>query len=85
MVAAPVPADDLFMDYKYDAVYQVRVEFIQEKTGLRFMLNKVHLPYQVKTKTKLLYKRIEVPPARAMAAKKSGAPALDYRLERIIL
>ena len=82
---APLPSEDLFMDYKYDSVYQVRVEFIQEKTGLRFMLNKVHLPYQAVVKTDLLYKRIEVPPSRAIAAKKSGVSALDFQLEGITL
>jgi len=61
------------------------VEFIQQKTGLRFMLNKVHLPYRVNTRADLLYKRIEVPAARAMAAKKAGHPALDYTLEGITL
>ena len=84
-MAAPPLADNLFMDYKYDSVYQVRVEFIQEKTGMRFMLNKVHLPYQVVTKTNLLYKRIEVPPSRAIAAKQQGISVLDYKLEGITL
>jgi len=84
-MAGPPPADNLFMDYKYDSVYQVRVEFIQEKTGMRFMLNKVHLPYQVVTKTNLLYKRIEVPPSRAIAAKQQGISVLDYKLEGITL
>ncbi|MEP6725975.1 MAG: DNA/RNA non-specific endonuclease [Bacteroidota bacterium] len=81
----PAPTDDFFMDYKYDSVYQVRVEFIQEKTGLKFMLNKVHLPYQVKVKKDLLYKRIEVPAGRAMAAAKSGVAVLDYKLDGITL
>ncbi|MEO5685694.1 MAG: DNA/RNA non-specific endonuclease [Chitinophagaceae bacterium] len=84
-LVAPVPADNFFMDYKYDSVYQVRVEFIQEKTGLKFMLNKVHLPYQVQTKKDLLYKRIEVPPGRAKAAFQSGVPALDYKVSGITL
>lgn len=82
---AAQPADNFFMDYKYDAVYQVRVEFIQEKTGLHFMLNKVHLPYQVNTEKDLLYKRIEVLPGRAMAAAKKEEAVLDYKLEGIIL
>ena len=83
--AAASPVDNFFMDYKYDAVYQVRVEFIQEKTGLTFMLNKVHLPYQVNTEKDLLYKRIEVPPNRAIAAAKKGKPLLDYTLDGITL
>ena len=83
-VAAPA-ADNFFMDYKYDSVYQVRVEFIQEKTGLTFMLNKVHLPYQVNTKKDLLYKRIEVMPNRAIARPKPGEAVLDYKLEGITL
>ncbi|MEO6315623.1 MAG: DNA/RNA non-specific endonuclease [Chitinophagaceae bacterium] len=84
-MVAPAPADDFFMSYKYDAVYQVRVEFIQEKTGLKFMLNKVHLPYQVKTEKNLLYRRIEVPPGRAMIAAQEGKAVLDYKLEGITL
>jgi len=77
------PADP-FMDYKYDAVYQVRVELIQQLSGLRFMLDKVNLPYQVKTPTDLLYKRIEVP-SRSVTAEKKVLPALDYTLEGITL
>jgi endonuclease G len=84
-MAAAQAADDFFMDYKYDSVYQVRVEFIQEKTGLHFMLNKVHLPYQVNTEKDLLYKRIEVLPGRAIAAAKKGEAVLDYTLEGITL
>ena len=76
--------DDLFMDYEHDSIYQVRVEFIQEKTGLSFMLKNVHLPYQVKTKQALIYKRIEVPPGRAMAAP-GALPELDYTLQSILL
>jgi endonuclease G, mitochondrial len=77
--------DGLFMDYKYDSVYQVRVEFIQEKTGLKFMLNKVHLPFQVNTEKDLLYKRIEVPPGRSRAMAATDDAMLDYTLDGITL
>ncbi|MFT3933076.1 MAG: DNA/RNA non-specific endonuclease [Chitinophagaceae bacterium] len=76
---------DLFMDYKYDAVYQVRVELIQKISGLKFMLDNVNLPYQVKTPTDLLFKRIEVPPSRTITPEKTVGPALDYTLEGITL
>lgn len=84
-IAAAAAADNFFMDYKYDAVYQVRVEFIQEKTGLQFMLNKVHLPYQVNTHAALQYKRIEVPPRPAIAGLVAAGSPLDYTLHGIAL
>jgi len=85
MAPAPSP-EDFFMDYKYDSVYQVRVEFIQQKTGLLFMLNNVHLPYQVSTKKDVLYKRIEVPAAsRSIIGGQPGSSPLDYHLEGITL
>lgn len=77
--------DNLFMDYKYDAVYQVRVELIQEITGLKFMLKNVHLPYQLKEKKSILYKRIEVRPGIAFGTAKHKEPPLDYKLTRITL
>ena len=80
--AAP---DMFFNDFHYDSVYQVRVEFIQEKTGLKFMLNKVHLPFQTLVQQDLLYKRIEVPAGRTAAKTAAAAGSLDYRLEGITL
>lgn len=76
--------EDLFMNFKYDSVYQVRVEFIQQKTGLHFMLKNVHLPYQQEEKTSVIYKRIEVSPSVAPNANKHTAP-LDYKLKGISL
>ena len=76
--------DDLFMDYKYDAVYQVKVETIQEKTGLAFMLKNVHLPFQENVKKSILYKRIEVQPGIAFKRKQS-TNLLDYQLKSITL
>lgn len=76
---------NLFMDYKYDSVYQVRVEFIQEMTGLKFMLKNVHLPYQLKEKKSVLYKRIDIRPGIAFAPAKHKEPPLDYKLKRITL
>ncbi len=80
-----VATGNLFMDYKYDAVYQVRVEFIQEITGLKFMLKNVHLPYQLKEKKSVLYKRIDIHPGMAFVPGKHREPALDYKLKRITL
>jgi len=45
----------------------------------------VSLPYQVKTATGLIYKKIEVPPGRAMAAGMPAAPMPDFQLEGIVL
>jgi endonuclease G, mitochondrial len=84
-LAPSVAAPDLFMDFKYDAVYQVKVEFIQEKTGLQFMLKNVHLPYQQNVKKSVLYKRIEVPPAAVLKPGRLKEPPLDYKLKRITL
>lgn len=81
--AITAPRDDLFMNFKYDAVYQVSVAFIQEKTGLHFMLKHVHLPYQQSVKTAVLYKRIQIQPAAAFTA--SMPAPLDYKLTRIAL
>lgn len=80
---APASSEELFMNYKYDAVYQVRVEFIQEKTGLAFMLKNVHLPYQVKTHTDLIYKKIEVPAGRSAASSNNTIP--NFELQGITL
>lgn len=82
---APSTQDDLFMNYKYDSVYQVRVEFIQEITGLSFMLSKVRLPYQVKTHSNLIYKKIEVPPGRSRSGGMPGTHPPDFQLEGITL
>jgi len=78
-------SDNLFMDYKYDSVYQVKVEFIQKVTGLKFMLKNVHLPYQRDEKKSVLYKRIEVSPGIAFAPGKHKEPPLDYKLKGITL
>jgi endonuclease G len=72
-------SDEYFMDYKYDSVYQVRVEFIQEKTGLQFMLKNVHLPFQARTKKNILYRRIEVPPSARGILQGSKRP-VDFKL-----
>jgi endonuclease G, mitochondrial len=80
----PTAAHDLFMDYKYDSVYQVKVEFIQQETGLRFMLKNVNLPYQLASKKDVLYKRIEVEKTSKLA-KTAAAQPLDFRLEGITL
>lgn len=82
---AAAETDELFMHYKYDAVYQVRVELIQQITRLRFMLNHVHLPYQEHVSKKILYKRIQVRPAMAAATLPFHKKPLDYRLIRITL
>ena len=78
-------ADTFFNDFHYDSVYQVRVEFIQEKTGLKFMLNRVHLPFQTAERQDLLYKRIEVPAGPSRSGTETGEATMDYRLEGIIL
>jgi endonuclease G len=77
--------EDLFMDYKYDDVYQVKVEFIQEQTGLQFMLKNVNLPYQSEEKKDLLYKRIEVMRAEGVSTKSFVKQELDYMLQGITL
>lgn len=76
--------EDLFNTFLHDAVYQVRVEFIQEVTNLRFYLQHVHLPYQKKDPASIIYRRIEVPPGRSMALSARN-PQLDYTLEGIQL
>jgi len=76
---------DLFMDFKYDNVYQVKVEFIQQQTGLKFMLKNVNLPYQTSEKKDLLYKRIEVMRSAAVSSKKMVEQQLDYKLVGISL
>jgi endonuclease G len=76
---------NLFMDFKYDSVYQVKVEFIQAVTGLKFMLKNVHLPYQLDEKKSVLYKRIEVRPGISFAPGKHKEPPPDYKLTRITL
>jgi hypothetical protein len=73
------------MDYKYDDVYQVKVEFIQEQTGLQFMLKNVNLPYQSEEKKDLLYKRIEVMRAEGVSTKSFAKQELDYMLQGITL
>jgi hypothetical protein len=78
-------ARDLFMDYKYDEVYQVKVEFIQQETGLQFMLQNVNLPYQLSEKKDVLYKRIEVLRHRTIGAPTLIKQDLDFTLDRITL
>lgn len=78
-------ASDLFMDYKYDGVYQVKVEFIQQQSGLKFMLKNVQLPYQSEEKKKLIYKRIEVARPAGTGLKSFAKQELNYRLLGITL
>jgi len=81
---ARAQAEDFFMDYKYDSIYQVKVEFIQQETGLGFMLDNVLLPFHEDAKRDIIYKRIEV--ARTATARPSLAQAdLDYKLEGLVL
>jgi len=77
--------EDLFMDYKYDDVYQVKVEFIQQQTGLKFMLTNVKLPYQSEEKKELIYKRIEVVRTAGVGLKSFAKQELDYNLIGITL
>ncbi|MEO8769967.1 MAG: DNA/RNA non-specific endonuclease [Ferruginibacter sp.] len=77
-------AEDFFMDYKYDSVYQVKVEFIQQETGLKFMLKNVNLPFQSEEKKDMLYKRIEV--MRTESTTKSFAEQeMDFKILNIQL
>ncbi len=78
-------AEDFFMDYKYDSVYQVKVAFIQQETGLRFMLKNVNQPFQLDEKKDLLYKRIEVRRAEGLLAKSFAKQELDFKIAGITL
>ena len=78
-------AEDFFNDYDYRSVYQVKVEFIQEQTGLKFMLHNVSLPYQAGDKKEIIYKRIEVERKKAAGARRFASRQLDYRIDGITL
>ncbi len=77
--------EGLFMDYKYDSVYQVKVEFIQQETGLKFMLDNVKLPYTKNEKNDVLFKRIEVMRNETGMTEGILGQGLDYSLEGITL
>jgi endonuclease G, mitochondrial len=83
---APVAADqeNYFMDYDNSKIYQVKVEFIQKETDLKFMLNNVTLPFTEETKRDLLYKRIDVSRTRGAARATTGGD-LDYDIQGISL
>jgi endonuclease G len=78
-------AENHFMDYKYDAVYQVTLDFIQQETGLTFMLNGVNLPYQKEEKKEIVYSRLEIKRSPALAKITLKEPILDFKLKGIIL
>ncbi|MFN8243466.1 MAG: DNA/RNA non-specific endonuclease [Ferruginibacter sp.] len=85
ITAVPPEAEELFMDYKYDDVYQVDVKAIIELTGLNFTLKGVKQPFRKKEKKALLLKRIEV----TRSFNRDGIPAapadLDFEVGGISL
>lgn len=55
------PEVDYFEDFKTGEPYQVRIDFIEQVTGLKFNLDKVLQPYTKKQSTEVIFKRVEVP------------------------
>ncbi len=54
-----------FMDYKHSTPYQVKVETLEKLSGLDFSCKgKCNYPYQKAKDTELLFKDVDVPPAR---------------------
>jgi endonuclease G len=77
---------DFFEDFKTGEPYQVRIDFVEQVTGLKFSLNKVVQPYTKKESTKIIYKRVEVPVSREAFIKipLKDRP-LNFEFERIKL
>jgi endonuclease G, mitochondrial len=61
--AKQVDTKEFFADYASAEPYQVRVDFVEKLTGLKFGLGKLNQPFKKKEPTEIIYKRIEVPPA----------------------
>lgn len=65
--ARPVTAAEAepFSDFKSGEPYQITIDFIEQATGFSFGVQNLHQPYTKEEATELIYKRVEVPVARA--------------------
>ena len=79
-------AVDFFEDFTTGEPYQVRIDFVEQVTGLKFNLDKVLQPYTKQESTEIIYKRVEVPVSREAFIKMSlkNRP-LDFKFESIML
>lgn len=75
---------DVFMEFPKSTTYQVKVEQVQQATGLNFRLSGVNLPYQKKDSTEVVYKRIEIKDKRLEDFSFQKAP-LDFQLEGLTM
>jgi endonuclease G len=59
---------DFFSDFTSGEPYQISITFLEEVTSFSFGLNNLHQPYTKTELTELIYKRMEVPLAKAAKA-----------------
>jgi len=59
--AQKAPAADFFTDFTKGEPYQVRVDFIEKITGLKFGLAHLRQPYTKQEPTEIIFKRVEIP------------------------
>ncbi|ULQ51778.1 DNA/RNA non-specific endonuclease [Flavihumibacter fluvii] len=80
-----VEVEDIFMEFPKAATYQVKVEFIEQVTGLGFFLKGVDLPFRQNESKEIIFKRIEVEANRGF----EGASFIDtpspFELEGLVL
>lgn len=77
---------DFFSDFTKGEPYQVRVDFIEQTTGLKFGLEGLHQPYTKEEPTEVIFKRIEIPvKSRAFRALAFRDKPLHFTFEGITL
>jgi endonuclease G, mitochondrial len=78
---------DFFTDFTKGEPYQVRIDFIEQVTGLRFSLEDIQQPYTKKAAQEIIFKRTEVETKEIAVLNDSdyGEMPLDYTFLNIIL
>jgi endonuclease G len=83
---APAPETDFFADFTKGEPYQVRVDFIEQTTGLKFGLQNLQQPYTKQEPTEIIFKRVEIPvSSRQFSAMPLSEKPLHFTFEAITL
>lgn len=72
-LAKKADSADFFSNFRGGEPYQVRIDFIEKITGLKFGLQNLHHPYTKEEATEIIFKRVEIP------AKKEGRLTMPYK------
>lgn len=85
-VRIPRKVADFFDDFTKGEPYQVRVDFLEKTTGIKFGLQDLHQPYTKDEPTEVIFKRVEIPVrAEALAAMPLSEKPLHFTFEGITL